>query len=93
MNAHERSLTADQPTARPLGPDSETNEMQGRSISFCGHCGGDLDPQEIRRGHPKRFCSDACRARAWRRRVLAGEGVDMNADDPSVAREVIGGGL
>jgi hypothetical protein len=49
-----------------LGPDPQTNEMQGHGISFCGHCGRSLTPQITRRGHPKRYCSDACRARAWR---------------------------
>ena len=50
------------------GPDPQTNEMQGHGISFCEHCGAELKPQITRRGHPKRYCSDACRARAWRRR-------------------------
>jgi len=56
-------------TTGPLGPDSQTNEMQGDGISFCRHCGVELRPQITRRGHPKRYCSDACRARAWRRRA------------------------
>jgi hypothetical protein len=49
-----------------LSPSLQTNEMQGGRISFCGHCGGSLTPQLTRRGHLKRYCSDACRARAWR---------------------------
>jgi hypothetical protein len=28
-----------------------------------------LPLQEVRRGEPKRYCSDACRARAWRLRT------------------------
>lgn len=51
------------------GPDPQTNEMQGHRISFCGHCGTELKPQITRRGHRKRYCSDACRAKAWRRRA------------------------
>ena len=77
-----------------MGLDSETNGMQGPGIPFCGHCGRELDPQRIRRGEPRRFCSDACRAKAWRqRRDLELRMCDMNADDPSVIREVIGGGM
>lgn len=96
-------------SAHAKGPDSQTNGMQGYGIPFCGHCGRELDPQRIRRGEPKRFCSDACRAQAWRRRGAAQNAQnpgptppagncehseyrrDMNADDPSVTREVIGG--
>jgi len=54
------------------GPDPQTNEMQGHGISFCEHCGAELKPQITRRGHPKRYCSDACRAKAWRRRTEVG---------------------
>lgn len=59
---------------RPGGiqaPGTETNGMQGPLISFCALCGRGFEPQETRRGQPKRFCSDACRARAWRRRGAA----------------------
>jgi hypothetical protein len=68
MNDQERSFEGDRPATRPLGPDSKTNGMQGHGIPFCGHCGRKLEPQRIRRGEPKRYCSDACRAKAWRRR-------------------------
>ena len=54
------------------GPNRHTNEMQGHRISFCGHCGAELKPQITRRGHPKRYCSDACRAKAWRQRNAKG---------------------
>jgi hypothetical protein len=53
-------------SAGTLGHDPQTNEMQGGRISFCGLCGGSLSPQITRGGHPKRYCSYACRARAWR---------------------------
>ena len=56
---------------RPDGtqaPGDETNGMQGPLIPFCGLCGREFEPQRTRRGEPKHFCSDACRARAWRRR-------------------------
>lgn len=59
---------------RPGGtqaPGTETNGMQGPLISFCALCGRRFEPQNTRRGQPKRFCSDACRARAWRRRDAA----------------------
>lgn len=59
---------------RPGGtqaPGTETNGMQGPLISFCALCGRGFEPQKTRRGQPKRFCSDACRARAWRRRGAA----------------------
>jgi len=55
------------------GPDPQTNEMQGHRISFCGHCGAELKPQITRRGHRKRYCSDACRAKAWRQRNAKGK--------------------
>ena len=71
-----RKLTFPQPSSgdvlagiHAMGPDSKTNGMQGHGIPFCGHCGRELDPQRIRRGEPKRFCSDPCRATAWRERV------------------------
>lgn len=92
VSARERFPWHEPTPAGPRGPDPETNGMQGYGIPFCGHCGRDLDAQKIRRGEPKRFCSDACRARAWRRRAVTGAGSDMNADDPSASREVIGGG-
>ena len=60
-----RSRCAEKQTGT-LGPDPQANEMQGYRISFCWHCGAELKPQITRRGHPKRYCSDACRARAWR---------------------------
>jgi len=56
---------------RPGGtqaPGAETNGMQGPLISFCALCGRELEPQNTRRGQPKKFCSDTCRARAWRDR-------------------------
>lgn len=59
---------------RPGGtqaPEIETNGMQGPLISFCSLCGREFEPQKTRRGQPKRFCSDACQARAWRRRDAA----------------------
>ena len=43
------------------------NEMQGHA-SRCPWCGANIEPQAARRGHPKRFCSDACRVRAWKKR-------------------------
>ena len=51
-----------------LSPVPQTNEMQAYRISFCEHCGAELRPQITRRGYPKRYCSDACRAKAWRQR-------------------------
>ncbi len=38
------------------------------------------------------YCSDACRARAWRRRLHVEEMPGGSADNPSGSREVIGGG-
>ncbi len=93
MKTRERYVSLDPSFAGPTGPDPETNGMQGHGIPFCGHCGRALDAQKIRRGEPKRFCSDACRARAWRWRAVARGESDMSTDDPSVAREVIGSGL
>lgn len=49
-------------------PGTETNGMQGPLISFCALCGREFEPQKARRGQSKKFCSNACRARAWRRR-------------------------
>ena len=66
-----RSRCAEKQTGIP-GPDPQTNEMQGHGISFCGHCGAELRPQTTRRGHRKRYCSDACRAKAWRQRNAKG---------------------
>ena len=56
---------------RPGGtqaPGTETNGMQGPLIPFCALCGREFELQKTRRGQPKKFCSDACRARAWRDR-------------------------
>lgn len=58
---------------RPGGteaPGTGANGMQGPLISFCALCGRKIEPQKTRRGKPKQFCSDACRAQAWRRQVL-----------------------
>lgn len=52
-------------------PGAETNDMQGPPISFCALCGREFEPQEVRRGVPKQFCSDACRARAWKLRLTS----------------------
>ena len=49
-------------------PGTETNGMQGPLIPFCALCGREFEPQKTRRGETKRFCSDACRVLAWRRR-------------------------
>ena len=38
------------------------------------------------------YCSDACRARAWRRQIQAVEETNMNTDGPSGSRKAIGGG-
>ena len=63
----ERSLAPDRAAVRVCGLICKTNEMQAPGISFCGQCGCALSPKKVRRGHPRRFCSDTCRARAWRR--------------------------
>lgn len=70
---------------RPGGvqaPGTETNGMQGPLISFCALCGREFEPQNTRRGQPKRFCSDACRARAWRRRDDAQNSQNSGSPDP-----------
>ena len=81
---------------RPGGiqaPGTETNGMQGPLISFCALCGREFEPQEVRRGVLKQFCSDACRARAWRRqRTLRGIEAANETEDPSASREVVGAG-
>lgn len=64
-----RVLSASEESGGISGPDPQTNGMQGHRISFCEHCGVELKPQNTRRGYPKRYCSDACRAKAWRRRA------------------------
>jgi len=78
------SSNGDLSSTHAMGPDSKTNGMQGHGIPFCGHCGRELAPQRIRRGETKRFCSDACRAKAWRRRNGGGGGGewDVNAGRP-----------
>jgi hypothetical protein len=71
---------------RPGGiqaPGTETNGMQGPLISFCALCGREFEPQNTRRGQPKRFCSDACRARAWRRRDDAQNAQNSQKSGPS----------
>lgn len=58
---------------------TEANGMQGPLISFCALCEREFEPQKTRRGQLKRFCSDACRARAWRRLLQAPKDFDENA--------------
>jgi len=62
----------------------------GGHLVRCPECG----TERVCRGRRSKrvYCSDACRARAWRRRVLARRESGGSADNPSVAREVIGGG-
>lgn len=79
---------------RPGGiqaPGTETNGMQGPLISFCALCGRGLEPQNARRGQPKRFCSDACRARAWRDRRSQSEDPLTQSTGPGllVGKEVL----
>ena len=72
---------------RPGGiqaPGTETNGMQGHLISFCALCGREFESQNTRRGQLKRFCSDACRARAWRDRRSQSEDPLIQVTDPEV---------
>ncbi len=79
---------------RPGGiqaPGTETNGMQGPLISFCALCGREFKAQKTRRGQPKRFCSDACRARAWRQqRAMKTVHVTKVAEGASTSSDVGG---
>ncbi len=67
-------------------PGTETNGMQGPLIPFCGQCGRELEPQKVRRGVPRQFCSAACRVLAWRRRDAERNTQNtQNSGPPSVA--------
>lgn len=63
---------------------TETNGMQGPLISFCALCGQEFEPQKTRRGQTKKFCTDACRARAWRDRRSQSVDPHTQFTDPGV---------
>ena len=85
----------DPPEIHSVTPVQAANAHQAHLCAFrtCVLCGADLPLER----HPKArceriYCSEACRARAWRRRMLAREESCRSADNPSASREAIGGG-
>lgn len=63
-------------TASPAGHSvaTESAAPEGRPCPFCGQ---PVPPQEVRRGQPKTYCSEACQKRAW------------NATHPRVGQRII----
>jgi len=91
----EAAHSDDPPEIHSVTPVQTTNAHQAHLCAFrtCVLCGADLPLDRHPKARRERiYCSDACRARAWRRRMLARRESGGSADNPSVAREVIGGG-
>ncbi len=88
-SSRDQATTGTAPVAANERYTAHENDNEGHPVR-CPVCGAEC----VCRGRrwKRVYCSDACRAKAWRERKAAGDGSGRNADDPSAKREVIGNG-
>jgi DNA-binding CsgD family transcriptional regulator len=94
-------IAAAEVTARVSGRSAEPREKAlpaATEPARCGTCGADLLPEvrKGRRGQPARYCSNACRQRAYRRRtaeLAAEKGTGRAAGAGSAARRSAAGSV